>query len=300
MVVFCSEILVFSVFTILWHIFSYSSSEIGEISWFYSLSPQLTRLSFFSSPGNTDSVPDHIVVTFATNKLNPQGSHNSRATFSLFCRPAGTSVPCCHIKCLPCIVLLWNHSFLLWFGFQTTGTVAFCEKTGNKWRNILWLLTLALHWSNAGMWRSSLLSSYTGYKPKTQVTYCILFLTNCLKTAAFKLSEGNAGYICEPTFLGVLGELWIPHLFPGVASADCSLSHKKKGLLGSENSPVKTVQIKVYHEGVGCLCQKKKKKNLLKTLILLKFSLVCFPGTSHYFPSFSQSYLTHSLTILPM
>lgn len=164
-----------------------------------------------------------------------------------FCSPARQrhSRSCSHTEH---VVLLWNQSFPLRFCFQTTETITACARAGNRWGNILGLFTLLCSkcWHAEEQFIVQLYMIYICFL-LAQVTYSRLFLTNSLKTAGFTLSEGNTGYICEPTFLGALGKLWILPLFPVVASAAFSLQCRNKGLLCSENNLVKVVEIKVYH-----------------------------------------------------
>lgn len=146
--------------------------------------------------------------------------------------------------CSCCTALKSQLSSLVWFPKHRSS-----YRAGNRWGNTLWPLTLALHrsrcWHVEEQLIVQLLSTVYIHFLQPQVTYFMLFLVNSLKTSVFKLLKVHKGYISESAFLGAMGALWIPHLFPGVASATCSLSHRKKRFIGSENYLAKTEQIKV-------------------------------------------------------
>lgn len=218
------------------------------------------------------------MIIFATDVWYLQVSHYNWATLLLFCRTAGTADPVAtlNITLMCCFQITAS---LFGFASKPQRLLRVPARVGNRWGNILGLFTCGLLWSKC--WhrgKQFIVQSHMVYihflQPKMM---CFrLFLTNSLKPAGFTLSEGNTGYICESTFLGALGELWIPHLFPGLASTAFSLSHKKNGLLHSENN-LKIRQIKVYRDHGGCFCFLKKGK------------IECFPLKLLFCWSFSSS-----------
>lgn len=140
------------------------SSEKEEISWLYSLSPQLTKFSFFCPHGEAEmllqttkwrSVPDTCAVSAS---ISQQPSNSTPLP-----QDSRYSTPCCHTDHFPCVALksqlcsstlLPNHrdGYSLWEGRK-------------YWAIFLGFLCVLYSELNAGMKRNSSLSTQAIYPP---------------------------------------------------------------------------------------------------------------------------------------
>lgn len=135
-------------------------------------------------------------MTFATGTLNLQVSHNSRETFSLFWRTAGTADPLAtlNVSLLLCCLKITGSLFGSASKPQRLLQSVQGQETGGE---ILWGFTRALLCSKPWHVKEQfIVQSYMVYMYflPPQVTYSRLFLRIGFKTAGFTLSEGTTGY----------------------------------------------------------------------------------------------------------